>query len=82
MESTDRSTPLFKGGSGVKISATDLRSIKINIHRNIPGTTVAHSEPQRDIINSEELTLKRREGNAIFLLKYIYCILWICDTLP
>ena len=72
--STDRRTPLFKGGSGIKISATDLRSIKINIHRNIPGTTVAHCEPQRDTINPEEITLKRREGNVIFLLKYIYCI--------
>ena len=77
MDATDRSTPLFKGGSRIKISAADLPSIKINIHRNIPGTSVVPCEPQRDTINPEEITLKRREGNVFIFIKIylLHCVL-------
>ena len=69
MESTDGRTPIFKGSSGMKmISSLELRSIKVDIHRNISGATDAKSELQREIVNPEEVILKRREGNVIFFI--------------
>ncbi|CAK9823028.1 hypothetical protein ANTRET_LOCUS1444 [Anthophora retusa] len=61
LESSDGTTPLFKGPEGTQVDATELRRIKVDIHRNIPGMTVT-GELQRDIINPEDVVLKRRAG--------------------
>lgn len=66
LELSDGSIPLFKGGSEMKIDPTELRRIKVDIHRNIPGATLTNRQLQREIVNPEEVTLKRREGNVIF----------------
>ncbi|XP_043254371.1 serine/threonine-protein kinase fray2-like [Colletes gigas] len=63
LESSEGTTPLFKGPEGTKISITELRKIKVNIHRNIPGKS-SPSELQRDIINPEDVVLKRRAGEG------------------
>ncbi|XP_076678644.1 uncharacterized protein LOC143374380 isoform X2 [Andrena cerasifolii] len=56
-------TPLFKGSEGTKISSTELRKIKVDIRRNIPGR-VAANELKRDIPNKEDVVLKRRAGEG------------------
>lgn len=53
--------PLFKGPEGTQFSTTELRRIKVDIHRNIPAKEPV-TELQRDIINPEDVILKRREG--------------------
>ncbi|XP_076627021.1 uncharacterized protein LOC143344647 isoform X2 [Colletes latitarsis] len=63
LESSDGTTSLFKGPEGTKISITELRKIKVDIHRNIPGTS-SPNELQRDIINPEDVVLKRRAGEG------------------
>ncbi|CAK9811921.1 hypothetical protein ANTQUA_LOCUS7018 [Anthophora quadrimaculata] len=66
LESSDGTTPLFKGPEGTQVDATELRRIKVDIHRNIPGMTVT-GELQRDIVNPEDVVLKRRAGKVILL---------------
>ncbi|XP_076680306.1 uncharacterized protein LOC143375259 isoform X2 [Andrena cerasifolii] len=56
-------TPLFKGPEGTKISSTELRKIKVDIHRNIPGRAATH-ELKRDVLNKEDVVLKRRAGEG------------------
>ncbi|XP_012287033.1 female-specific protein transformer [Orussus abietinus] len=62
-QSSSGSVPLFKGPEGTLVSVNELRRIKIDIHRNIPGATDATSL-HRDIINPEDVVLKRREGEG------------------
>nr|ABW36153.1 complementary sex determiner [Apis dorsata] len=56
---------LFRG-SGTQINATELRKIKVDIHRVLPGkpTTATTDELKRDIINPEDVMLKRRTGEG------------------
>ncbi|XP_076233052.1 uncharacterized protein LOC143178349 isoform X2 [Calliopsis andreniformis] len=54
---------LFKGPEGTQISVTELRKIKVDIHRNIPGKS-AINELQRDIVNPEDVVVKRRAGEG------------------
>ena len=56
---------LFKGSESTKISPTELRKIKVDIHRNTPGRA-ATDELKRDIPNKEDVVLKRRAGNMVF----------------
>ncbi|XP_078045403.1 feminizer [Augochlora pura] len=63
LESADGKVPLFKGPEGTKISAVELRRIKVDIHRNIPGKSTG-SELLRDIINPEDVIVKRRAGEG------------------
>lgn len=59
-ESTSGAVPLFKGPEGTQISPTELRRIKVDIRRNIPVKEPV-TELQRDILNPEDVVLKRRE---------------------
>ncbi|XP_032689083.1 uncharacterized protein LOC116852643 isoform X2 [Odontomachus brunneus] len=61
--STNGVVPLFKGPEGTQISSTELRRIKVDIRRNIPAKGPITTELQRDILNPEDVILKRREGN-------------------
>ncbi|XP_076659974.1 uncharacterized protein LOC143363246 isoform X1 [Halictus rubicundus] len=63
LESVDGTVPLFKGPEGTKISAAELRRIKVDIHRNIPGKST-DSDLQRDVINPEDIVVKRRGGEG------------------
>ncbi|XP_031850471.1 feminizer isoform X2 [Nomia melanderi] len=63
LESLDGTVPIFKGPEGTQISANELRRIKVDIHRNIPGES-KDTELQRDIINPEDVVVKRREGEG------------------
>ncbi|XP_076668726.1 uncharacterized protein LOC143369119 isoform X2 [Andrena cerasifolii] len=62
-ETLSCTTPLFKGPEGTKISSTELRKIKVDIHRKIPGR-VSTNELKRDILNKEDVVLKRRAGEG------------------
>ncbi|XP_076665719.1 uncharacterized protein LOC143367615 isoform X2 [Andrena cerasifolii] len=62
-ETSSGTTPLFKGSEGTKISSTELRKIKVDIHRNIPGR-VSTNELKRDIPNKEDVVLTRRAGEG------------------
>ncbi|KZC06648.1 hypothetical protein WN55_10559 [Dufourea novaeangliae] len=63
LESSDGTTPLFKGPEGTQISATELRRIKVDIHRNIPGKSNT-MDLERDIVNPEDVVVKRRAGEG------------------
>ncbi|XP_076670800.1 uncharacterized protein LOC143370070 [Andrena cerasifolii] len=62
-ETSNGITPLFKGSEGIKINPIELRKVKVDIHRNIPGR-VATNELKRDIPNKEDVVLKRRAGEG------------------
>ncbi|XP_029164914.1 pre-mRNA-splicing factor CWC25-like isoform X2 [Nylanderia fulva] len=62
--STSGSLPLFKGPEGIQISTTELRRIKVDIHRNIPTKGPIVTELQRSILNAEDVVLKRRDGEG------------------
>ncbi|XP_076667789.1 uncharacterized protein LOC143368690 [Andrena cerasifolii] len=62
-ETLSCTTPLFKGPEGTKIISTELRKIKVDIHRKIPGR-VSTNELKRDILNKEDVVLKRRAGEG------------------
>ncbi|CAL7946943.1 unnamed protein product [Xylocopa violacea] len=63
LESSSGTTPLFRGPEGTEVSAAELRRIKVDIHRDIPGKTTT-GELQRDIVAPESVMLKRREGEG------------------
>lgn len=61
-------TSLFRGPEGTQVSATELRKIKVDIHRVLPGKpTTTTDELKRDIINPEDVMLKRRTGKMLYL---------------
>ncbi|XP_076663109.1 uncharacterized protein LOC143366163 isoform X2 [Andrena cerasifolii] len=62
-ETSSGTTPLFKGPEGAKISPTELRKIKVDIHRNIPGRAATNAL-KRDIPNKEDVALRRRTGEG------------------
>ncbi|XP_076664532.1 uncharacterized protein LOC143366929 isoform X2 [Andrena cerasifolii] len=62
-ETLSGTTSLFKELEGTKISSTELRKIKVDIHRNIPGRA-ATDELKRDVPNKEDVVLKRRAGEG------------------
>nr|ABW36150.1 complementary sex determiner [Apis dorsata] len=58
-------TSLFRGPEGTQINATELRKIKVDIHRVLPGKPkTTTDELKRDIINPEDVMLKRRTGEG------------------
>ncbi|XP_076282686.1 uncharacterized protein LOC143210083 [Lasioglossum baleicum] len=64
LESADGTGALFKGTRGTKVSVAELHRIKVDIHRNIPGKST-DSDLQRDIINPEDVVVKRRAGEGL-----------------
>ena len=71
LEPSDGTTHLFKGPEGIQVDAAELRNIKVyirgnsfteDIHRNVPDE--ATDNLQRDIINFEDIVVKRREGEG------------------
>ena len=67
-ETSSGTKPLFKGPEGTQVSPTELRKIKVDVRRNIPGVASTH-ELKRDIPNKEDVVLKRRAGNVLFLYR-------------
>ncbi|XP_033228864.1 peptidyl-prolyl cis-trans isomerase G-like [Belonocnema kinseyi] len=65
IESAGGNIPLFAGPEELKFNKTELRSIKVDIHRNIPEGMATYCELQRDIINLEEVKLKRRGDEGV-----------------
>lgn len=64
LETPGGSEPLFRGPStSSRPTETELRQIKVDIHRNLPGAVDASGELQREIINPDDVKVKRREGN-------------------
>ena len=66
-ETLSGTTSLIKGLEGTKIGPTELRKIKVDIHRNISGRTT--DELKRDVPNKDEVVLKRRAGDMLFLYR-------------
>ncbi|XP_012244031.1 zinc finger CCCH domain-containing protein 5-like [Bombus impatiens] len=71
LEASDGTTPLFKGPEGIQVTAAELRRIKVYIHRNSFTEDIhrnvsdeATDDLQRDIINFEDVLVKRREGEG------------------
>ncbi|XP_033228262.1 uncharacterized protein LOC117180058 isoform X2 [Belonocnema kinseyi] len=65
LELPNGKTPLFKGPMVSSISTSELRRIKVDIRRNIPGPTATICDLQRDIISPEKVRLKRREDEGM-----------------
>ncbi|XP_018378485.1 PREDICTED: serine/threonine-protein kinase fray2-like isoform X3 [Trachymyrmex cornetzi] len=61
--STSRTVPLFRGPQNAQIDTSELRRIKVDIHRNIPVKGPV-TELERDILNPEDVIVKRREGEG------------------
>lgn len=57
--------PLFRGPENAHINVMELCQIKVDIHRNIPIKGPI-TELERDILNPEDVIVKRREGKIIF----------------
>ncbi|XP_033228865.1 uncharacterized protein LOC117180475 [Belonocnema kinseyi] len=67
-QSNDGDTHLLKGPRTIKFDLTELRRIRVDIHRNIPGIRATNCELQRDIVNPEEIKLKRRADEGVKLI--------------
>ncbi|KYN39725.1 hypothetical protein ALC56_05885 [Trachymyrmex septentrionalis] len=61
--STSGTVPLFRGPQNAQIDTSELRRIKVDIHRNIPVKGPV-TELERDILNPEDVIVKRREGEG------------------
>ncbi|XP_018351287.1 PREDICTED: serine/threonine-protein kinase fray2, partial [Trachymyrmex septentrionalis] len=62
--STSGTVPLFRGPQNAQIDTSELRRIKVDIHRNIPVKGPV-TELERDILNPEDVIVKRREALTI-----------------
>lgn len=72
---------IFKNPGGTQIDSSELRKIKVDIHRNIPVNGAATIKLERDIINPEDVVVKRRDGfsllgiqRCIVVLNALYAI--------
>ncbi|KYN33074.1 hypothetical protein ALC56_12708, partial [Trachymyrmex septentrionalis] len=65
--STSGTVPLFRGPQNAQIDTSELRRIKVDIHRNIPVKGPV-TELERDILNPEDVIVKRREGKLLISL--------------
>ncbi|XP_043275810.1 female-specific protein transformer-like [Venturia canescens] len=63
LESSSSNGRLFNGPEGTKIDLTELRRIKVDIHRNLT-TTETSNELQREIVDPEDVKVKRRQGEG------------------
>lgn len=55
---------LFRGPStSSRPTEAELRQIKVDIHRNLSGAVNASRELQREIVNPDDVIVKRRKGN-------------------
>ncbi|XP_024879340.1 uncharacterized protein LOC112459468 [Temnothorax curvispinosus] len=66
-EPTSGTVPLFRGPQNAQINTMELRRIKVDIHRNIPIQGPV-PELKRDILNPEDVIVKRREGKILHSL--------------
>nr|AXJ14346.1 transformer female-specific splice variant [Leptopilina clavipes] len=65
-EAPGGSEPLFRGPStSSRPTDAELRQIKVDIHRNISGPVDVNNDLQREIVNPEDVRVKRREGEGI-----------------
>ncbi|XP_077265958.1 uncharacterized protein LOC143899503 [Temnothorax americanus] len=62
-EPTSGTVPLFRGPQNAQINTRELRRIKVDIHRNIPVQGPV-PELERDILNPEDVIVKRRKGEG------------------
>jgi len=62
---------LFRGPQNAQINTMELRRIKVDIHRNIP-VRGPFTELQRDIVNPEDVIVKRREGKILHFSKSLH----------
>jgi len=62
---------LFRGPQNAQINTMELRRIKVDIHRNIPVKGPV-TELQRDIVNPEDVIVKRREGKMLLFFKICF----------
>lgn len=58
---------MFRGPQNAQINSMELHRIKVDIHRNIPVKGPV-AELQRDILNPEDVIVKRREGKMLLFL--------------
>nr|ACH98259.1 feminizer [Nasonia vitripennis] len=66
LDSSEGNKPFFNGPKEApKLNEIELRQVVVNIHRRIPASATETSEIRRDIVNHEEITLKRRDGNLV-----------------
>nr|AXJ14347.1 transformer male-specific splice variant 1 [Leptopilina clavipes]AXJ14348.1 transformer male-specific splice variant 2 [Leptopilina clavipes] len=64
-EAPGGSEPLFRGPStSSRPTDAELRQIKVDIHRNISGPVDVNNDLQREIVNPEDVRVKRREGEG------------------
>nr|XP_012219189.1 PREDICTED: uncharacterized protein LOC105670309 isoform X2 [Linepithema humile] len=63
-ESSSVAVPLCKGLQGIQISTTELRQIKVDIIRKNISAKESISELDRDIVNPEDVVIKRRMGEG------------------
>lgn len=62
---------MFRGPQNAQINSMELRRIKVDIHRNIPVKGPV-TELERDILNPEDVIVKRREGKMLYFSKFLY----------
>nr|ALS19750.1 transformer-like protein A isoform F2 [Ceratosolen solmsi] len=63
--SSDGNKSFFKGPEKPqKIDVSELKQVTVKIHRKIPAPATETNEIRRIIVNPEEITLKRREGEG------------------
>nr|BDE68830.1 transformer female isoform [Vollenhovia emeryi] len=56
--------PLFRGPQNAQVNTMGLRRIKVDIYRNIPVKGPVTESLERDILNPEDVIVKRREGEG------------------
>nr|AXJ14349.1 transformer B [Leptopilina clavipes] len=65
-ETPGGSEPLFRGPStSLRPTEAELRQIKVDIHRKISGPIIINNDLQREIVNPEDVRVKRREDEGI-----------------
>ncbi|KAL0126620.1 hypothetical protein PUN28_005169 [Cardiocondyla obscurior] len=69
--STSGTVPQFTGPQNAEIDIAELRRIKVDIHRNIPAKEPVVTELQRDILNPDDVIIKRRAGKILHFFFYL-----------
>ncbi|KYN49976.1 hypothetical protein ALC62_00003, partial [Cyphomyrmex costatus] len=64
--SSSGTVPLFRDPQNAQTDTSELHRITVEIHRNIP-VKGSVTELQRDILNPEDVIIKRRDGKLLIL---------------